>query len=109
MSPDKVIDKLSNELSELLQNNNVELIKKYIQYAVVYGLEQRAIFKSKKLLMLDNFGTCIKEFDRLKDAVEYIYELKQYNSKKNTIERQICSVVKGKRNTTYGFHWKYEL
>ena len=108
MSPDSVIDKLAIELNSKLDCNRLQLINQYMSYGVVYGLEQRAIYKSENLLMLGKFNNEIKRFDRLKDAVSYIFELKLKKTKKNTIERQIGMCISGYRNSAYSYHWRYE-
>ena len=60
MNQELVIYKLSSELNDLINGDNFEIIKKYISYAVVYGLEQRSIFKNRNLLMSNNLGIIVK-------------------------------------------------
>ena len=108
MSPEIVINRLSEELRLQINHGNLMAINDYIQMAVTYGLEQRAIFKSSELLMIDDNNNIIKRFDRLKDAADYIIKSKKFNSNFTTIQRQLSKVIKGERNIAYNYHWRYE-
>jgi hypothetical protein len=109
MSPEATVNKLSKELSiKLGCENNLDIIRLYVNMALVIGLEQKALIVKPELQMISTTGNVIKEFPRLKDAISYIYELKRKKTQKSTIKVHIGKVIRGAKPTAYGYLWKYK-
>lgn len=104
---DDVIEMLSNELAGELKSNEIEIIKRYVQMALVYGLEQQIPVHKKRIEMLDKNNNIIKKFDRLVDAVEFCKDYKKLKSNTNTMKSNIWKTLNNQRNISYGYHWKY--
>lgn len=106
MNYEEVLLKLTDELAELLDKNNLEnksIIKQYLQYAMVYGNENRFV----PILMLNDKGVVLNKFNNIYQAVDYIYKTTKYDSKV-AIRMGINKVLNSRRNTSHGYIWKYE-
>lgn len=108
MEIDKVLSKLTEELTIEVHNRNYDAIRIYLQYALVIGLEQPIVTYSKTILMLDENNNLIKTFDRLIDAAAFVKDYKKLKTKKQTISIEIWRTLNNKKNTSYGYHWKYK-
>ena len=107
MTIDDSIKMLSEELRIEICKGNFDAIEKYIQIALVVGLEQPKVSHNKRIIMLDKNNNVISKFDRLVDAANFCKSYKELKSKIQTIYIEIWKTLNDKKNTSYGYHWKY--
>lgn len=65
----------------------------------LWKIEGKDNYKSKKIIQMDLNGKIIKSFDCIREAGRFL-------GRENKAS-QIMEVCKGKRNTAYGYKWRY--
>ncbi len=88
--------------------NHPEKQSKLEPYICETPNEKEKRFKNRSILVGEKLGTSIivdgKQFDAVRQAARYVYELEPNKGKESTIRKEIQKVAKGKRNqfTMYG-------
>lgn len=84
-------------ISNVLKENNIEIISGVLVSKKKFGLKVRMINKDNEIL---------ETFTSLKDAARFVVRSNDDNKVKQA-SYSISLVCKGKRKTAYGYHWEY--